>query len=294
MMAGCPARSVISQNATLGPETVWIGNAGRPGHSTPLNILQVENLLAQHPEIDGVIMLLGAADLMVNVPATISQPIVFKDTPNGPLRRAFADFPDSAVDAPWYSRDVIGRIARLRDWHPIPLQKDGIFAMDEKGDFVRMLRTYRRSASQIISTLPDISDLVALYVDNLNTLVDHVERMGRRVSLVTQPMLWKAEMSQTELDLLSFGGPNFFRLKHGMPYYSSAALAQAMEIYNEALLEVCRAREVECVDLAKMLPSTTEVYYDDAHYTEFGAAIVADRMTEYLLETTPLRDLRAE
>jgi hypothetical protein len=113
-------------NVALGPETVWIGNAGRPGHSTQLNILQVENLLEQHPEIDGVIMLLGAADLMVNLPSTLSQPIVFKDTPNGPLRRAFADFPDSVVNAPWYSRNVFGRIARLRDWHPIPLQKDGI------------------------------------------------------------------------------------------------------------------------------------------------------------------------
>jgi hypothetical protein len=133
--------------------------------------------------------------------------------------------------------------------------------------------------------------VVALYVANLNVIVDRVEHMGRRIIFVTQPMLWKAEMSESELVLLSFGGPNFFRLKHGMPYYSGAALAQAMEIYNEALIEVCRVRDVECVDLAKMLPSTTDVYYDDAHYTEFGAAIVADRMTEYLLETKPLSDL---
>jgi hypothetical protein len=118
--------------------------------------------------------------------------------------------------------------------------------------------------------------------------------MDEKGEFVAQPMLWKAEMSQSELDLLSFGGPNFSRLRRGMPYYSGAALAQAMEIYNEALLEVCRVRQVECVALAKMLPSTTDVYYDDAHYTEFGASFVADRMTEYLLETIPLSDLRAE
>ena len=132
--------------------------------------------------------------------------------------------------------------------------------------------------------------MIALYVDNLNTIVDHLERLGRRGIFVTRPMLWKAEMSQSELDLLSFGGPNFFRVKHAMPYYSGAALAKAMGIYNEALLEVCRVREVGCVDLAKILPSTTGVYYDDAHYTEFGAAIVADRMIKYLLETMPLSE----
>jgi len=279
-------------NAALGPDRVWVGNAGRPGHSTRQNTLQVEKLLGQHPEIDGVILILGANDLMVALPDTISQPVVFDDDPNGMLRRSFAVFPDSAVDSPWYARNVIGRFARLRSWHPLPLQKDGVFALDEKGEFVRVMRSYRKSASRIIPTLPDISDFVAIYVRNLHTIVDHVERMGRRVIFVTQPMLWKDQMSQSELDLLAFGGPNFFRMGHGKPFYSTAALAKAMAIYNDALLEVCRSREVECVDMAAMLPRTAQVHYDEAHYTEFGSAIVARRMAEYLLGSKPLSELR--
>ncbi len=40
-------------NAALGPDTVWVGNVGRPGHTTHQHLLQVEKLLARHPEIGG-------------------------------------------------------------------------------------------------------------------------------------------------------------------------------------------------------------------------------------------------
>ena len=66
-----------------------------------------------------------------------------------------------------------------------------------------------------------------------------------------------------------------------------------MKIYNQALLGVCEARGVECVDLAEMVPRNEEVFYDDAHFTERGSAIVAARLAEYLLVSAPLSQLRA-
>ena len=275
-------------NEALGPKTVWVGNAGRPGHSTPQHILQVEKLLEQYPEIDGVVLLVGINDLLVALSATIDKPPVFDERPNEGLRRAFAVFPDWGADAPWYARNLIGRVMRLRSWHPIPIKRDGVFAMDEKGDFIKLRRADRKAASSFLHRLPDISAAVAVYARNLRAIVDHAERMSRRVVFLTQPTLWRDGMSQGEHELLWGGGTNFFAVKNGKPYYSAEALAEAMTIYNEALRAVCRERVVECVEMADMVPKTAKVFYDDAHFTEYGSAIVAERLAEYLLNTEPL------
>ncbi len=100
-------------------------------------------------------------------------------------------------------------------------------------------------------------------------------------------------MPQSERDLIWMGGTDFFHLKRGKPYYSAAALAEAMTIYNDALLDVCRKRGLECVDMAAMVPKTAQVFYDDAHFTDYGSAIVAERLAEYLLDKEPLSQLRA-
>ena len=65
-----------------------------------------------------------------------------------------------------------------------------------------------------------------------------------------------------------------------------------MTIYNDALLEVCRKREVECVDMAEMVPKAAKVFYDHAHFTEYGSAIVTERFAEYLLDKEPLSQLQ--
>jgi lysophospholipase L1-like esterase len=281
-------------NGELGPKTVWVGNAGRPGHSAPQHVLQVEKMLDQYPEIDAVIVFIGIADALLSLSATIDEPPVFDRSPDAALRAAFAVFPDWDAGAPWYARNVIGRAARLRKWHPIPLQRDGVVAMDEKGDFLKMMRSYRKAASTIRHELPDISAPVAAYTRNVQTIVDRVERMGRRLIFLTQPTLWKDEMPESELDLIWGGGTDFFHAERGKPHYSTGVLAEAMTIFNDVLLGVCRKRGVECLDLDVMVPKNAQVFYDDAHYTEYGSEIVAERVAEYLVKTEPLSQLRPQ
>ncbi len=70
-------------------------------------------------------------------------------------------------------------------------------------------------------------------------------------------------------------------------YYSVATLVEAMDLYNDALLSTCRHRGVECLDLAALLPKDRNVFYDDAHFTEKGARLVAERIAAYLRGTAP-------
>jgi hypothetical protein len=50
------------------------------------------------------------------------------------------------------------------------------------------------------------------------------------------------------------------------------------------LLEVCRERELACIDLAAALPQDETVFYDDAHFNESGARQVANVVVRSLLE----------
>ncbi|NIN70116.1 MAG: hypothetical protein GTO63_36630, partial [Anaerolineae bacterium] len=71
------------------------------------------------------------------------------------------------------------------------------------------------------------------------------------------------------------GGVGDFIAELSLEYYSAAALAEAMDLYNGALLDLCRARGVECLDLAALVPKDSSIFYDDAHLTEKGARWVA-------------------
>jgi hypothetical protein len=109
------------------------------------------------------------------------------------------------------------------------------------------------------------------------------------VVLLTQPTLWREGLSPAELDLLWGGGPPLGRLADGAVYYSAEALAEAMGSYNAALLAVCRERGVECLDVAQQIPSNAAVFYDDAHFTERGSAILTELVADYLLDHEPFR-----
>jgi hypothetical protein len=160
--------------------------------------------------------------------------------------------------------------------------------MDEKGEWLAYLRRYRARASALVSRLPDLRTGLAEYGENLDRIVDVARRQDVRLLFVTQPTLWRAGLSPEESGLLWAGGPPWDRMRYGAPYYSAEALARGMLLYNTALLNVCRERGVECLDAARALPRSVDVFYDDAHFTEAGSAMLAGSLAGYLLEREAL------
>ena len=63
-----------------------------------------------------------------------------------------------------------------------------------------------------------------------------------------------------------------------------------MSLFNEALLTVCRINSLECYDLASAIPKDTTAFYDDCHFNEGGARLVAQFLTERVLKSAPLSD----
>ena len=65
----------------------------------------------------------------------------------------------------------------------------------------------------------------------------------------------------------------------------SAATVWKMEkIFNDELMAVCRQNGVPCLDLAAVIPHDEEYFYDAAHFTEKGAALVADTVRQFIVD----------
>jgi len=274
--------------AGLGEGRVWVGNAGRPGHATDEHTLQVEKLLAQDPELDVLVLLVGVNDLLRFLPRAAS-PRAASDWSRLDERtreaRAFSFYPGWDDDTPWYQRNFVTRVARLLTWHPIPFRAEGgIQPMGEKGEWVAFLRRHRARAGSFRPDLPDLSLGIDEYVRNLDRIADLARAAEVDLWLVTQPVLWSADLTEAEQALLWAGGPPWNRMRDGDTYFSAAALADGMDRYNEALRGVCLARDVSCVDAARAMPSTPEFFYDDAHFTERGAALLAELLAARMLE----------
>ena len=83
------------------------------------------------------------------------------------------------------------------------------------------------------------------------------------------------------------GGVGNYKLKPGSPYYTPETLARGLNLYNRMLKSYCRWRKVECYDLAPQIPSTTEYFYDDCHFTVKGSRRVAEKIAAYLATRPP-------
>ena len=102
-------------------------------------------------------------------------------------------------------------------------------------------------------------------------------------------MMWRENLSPEENALLWFGWVR--RESQPSGYLSAADLAIAMDTFNRELLSVCAHDRMECFDLASMVPKDTTAFYDDAHFNEGGARIVADLLADYLSSKPPFAEL---
>jgi lysophospholipase L1-like esterase len=277
-------------NATRGGNgSVWVGNAGRSGHTTSHHLLHAEHLPDLSPVIKTMLVLSGANDFLQRLqldrgyrpPALVDH--MSPDEYRSVGDRAFAVWPGFASDDPVWKR--LELVRRLRDVKKRYTEPPWNVIQDSSGQIYLTWRANRRSASAFRNELPDLSPSLDAYVRNLQRIIALSKARGLRLILMTQPAIWRAGLSQEEQALLWMGGVGAYQGTTGREYYAPEALAAGLKQYNDALLRTCAATNVECLDLDRMLQKNSAVFYDDMHFTEAGARAVANIVGEYL-ETT--------
>ena len=284
---------------------VWIGNVGKAGTYSRDHVVQLAHLAPQLPRLDTVLVLVGVNDLTV----TLAQgdhyqpprPITEPEADRAQVRRAFAIAPGrlqdvstdelGSADTAFYKRTALYQLVK-RTRAGLSSQAGGRgLTQDESGKMYADWRDHRAHADEVRTQPPDLAAPLAEYRRNLGVMADLAEARKLRLVLITQPTLWRADLPKEAMDLLWLGGVGSFQAQAGKAYYSVSVLTDAMLRYNAVVLDVCRERDLYCIDLASKIPKDATMFYDDCHFTQAGSRAVATVVTRYLRSVPPFLDL---
>jgi lysophospholipase L1-like esterase len=267
-------------NQIPGQPRTWVGNLARPSLASVHNLIHFDRLLPELPRADVLVDLVGVNDLQLALKSSYLDP-----TPERNLDWAFALRPPEGGLA---SRLATVRAARFvwRTWRQARLG----FVQTRDGAGYARLRECRQTAppGNLVDALPDLGPALTEYRENLRTLAARARAYGAPILFLTQPTLWAEAMGPAEQARLLAGGlgPIKTWCEHRR-YYSPRALAAGMQAFNEVLRDVCREPGMTCRDLAAALPARAAYFYDDMHFSEAGAARVAELVVGWILELAP-------
>ena len=114
----------------------------------------------------------------------------------------------------------------------------------------------------------------------MGTLIELVQNDGAKVVLVSQPYLYKSEMSDEEKNLLWMNSG--MCLENGK-YPNSETMALAMDAYNAKTAKLADTYHVAFVHGEPALPKDLTCFVDDVHYTPLGAKKLAETIAKGII-----------
>jgi lysophospholipase L1-like esterase len=237
---------------------VWINNAGIDGHSTFGHQVLLESHLRKYPA-DFIVFLIGVNDVGRDD---------LNDYDTRLLERGLS----------WRNRMVAAsellstaQVLR-RAWRAHDTGLNHAFDMD-----LTRLERGAETPEQFDAQLQRHRDgHLVRYRQRVELLLETTSRLGARPVLVTQPALYGVGRDPTTgVDL----GPLRWKDDNG----PTAALKWAeLDLYNDVLRDLARRQGVVLIDAARSMPKDSKYYFDWIHYSNEGAALMAQIVQEGL------------
>ncbi len=128
-----------------------------------------------------------------------------------------------------------------------------------------------RTLAKKDTVMPDLTLAVSHYKKNIGRLIEICKSKDKTPIFLTQPVLWRPNISKEGDKLLN----TFFSNQNNL---NTKTLYKCMKVFNNALLEVCIKNDVQYIDLFAY--SEEDWFYDDCHFNEQGAQKVAKTIYE--------------
>ncbi|MDW8274692.1 MAG: hypothetical protein RMJ53_10725, partial [Chitinophagales bacterium] len=133
----------------------------------------------------------------------------------------------------------------------------------------------------ISDSLPPLEVALSGYRMALERFYDECKKQNLRLILLTQPVIYRDDLSEKEKALLWMGWGETLTENGQRIYYSASVLARSIQMFNDVARDFAlKHPDVAFVDLAATLPSDTSVFYDDCHFNESGARKAAEIISE--------------
>jgi lysophospholipase L1-like esterase len=237
-------------NAT-GGGSFWVGNAGISGYATEHHLkfakrsplMQRINCLVLLVGINDFARLLRWGDIHFDSSVPIWR------------RSAVIELADTVGNMFWLNSDMM---------------------LEGRAGCEYELRQALRQKAVKFDSLPALESGLRNLTTHIEEIVELGRKSGVRVVLLTQPTLWRDDLSPHGKALLWWG-----ELPTG-EFLSVDQLRRGMDQYNEAIRSVSRRLNIECIDLSSM-DGHESYFYDDCHFNEAGARETARLVAEGLL-----------
>jgi len=108
--------------------------------------------------------------------------------------------------------------------------------------------------------------------------IAHAHGIG--VLFLTQPMLWSQNNTPEESSVFWM---NQYEHEGRILKLLPGSAARLLETLNARLLDTCLRRGFQCLDLASEVPRSLEFFYDDLHFNDRGASLVAGEIAKAVL-----------
>lgn len=276
-------------NAARSRDLAWVGNAGVSGHSMRHHVTALEELPLANLGLDAVLLLPGVNDFAHRLAVDGPFDADFMTRPDSRHRlinQTFGYGPKWEEGDAFYKRSALYRlISSARQGRG----QTSVRLQDPTGSVYTAWRRYRSETKELRDVLPDLESSLAEYASNLRRFINSARAKGLHVIMMTQPSMWRPDLPERLQQLLWMGGVGDYQSGRGVAYYTPAALSSGLERYNDTLRDVCRAADVECIDLAPRIDKDDSSFYDDVHFNEQGARKVASVIAEYLTRRPPFR-----
>lgn len=268
-------------NAGRRPVPVWVGNAGENGFNS-VNHIVLMQWLPGVIKPDMVIFLPGANDLGASLAFDGASTQAFLEKAAG----FEGDLPRGVL---WRTPKL--EYPRLRRLKLLLILRQSVANAKQLLHPPKTLRPMELVAQRKLRAtspavpLPDLDTSLREYRLRLLTLANRCRDLKLRCLFLTQPALWRSDLSPAEQNLLWTG--NVGPVEHPRGFVSAGDLAKAIDLYNRTVLDVCRQTGLECLDLASRIPKDTSAFFDDVHFNENGSRLVAQVLKEYMVSRPP-------
>jgi lysophospholipase L1-like esterase len=259
----------------LGVNHVHVANIAKSAMRSASVRMIAERVLPGHDRVDVIVLFMGASDVIQWLsrdadPGSIREPVrvedVFSYHPEGP----FSLSP---------RRSALREVARrLRD-----RVRQAPETRIRAGRWLGRARAMRAKATDFRDTAPDTTPLTQAFAENLDVVIRYALMKADNVIVVRQPWFDNPSPSAGEAALFWNGGVGNPQTDAITTYYSDRVLTTLLSAIDQTTVQVAKRHGLRAVNLRGDLRSDMTNYYDQFHFTNEGARVVAERIGDAIM-----------
>jgi lysophospholipase L1-like esterase len=247
-------------------EPVWLNNAGLAGHSTFGHIAMLQDYVSKlHPK--AALFLIGANEIE-------------RDDLNASDKSNMQGYYGSFFTFFSKNSEVCNVIANLIRTRRAAVRKLNDRYIDIKAG---MYDTLALPETFIAEKLNRQKPYLSMYQKRLEIIAGLCRQNNIAAIFITQPTLFGSVT-----DSITGAHLGVFKLA---PDQNGESWWRQLEVYNDVTRKVARQQKLHIIDLAALMPKSSEYFYDQVHFTNAGsqkvAAILYNNLNRYLAEQFP-------